>query len=743
MKGSRYEGKSYKGQIWLQYPLVNELKTSYSDNFKHIVTAWPQENYILSTDEMKISRLGQYIEDGAPEMFTWQMIKGTWSGLKDPQSIMLSETTARILFGDDDPLEKLVRINNELDVKVTGVYADFPLNTEFHNVQFFAPWSLLVSKNTWITSQGWDNHFLFAYVEIDPNTNFEKVSANIREAELKIIKGIESLKEQAKYGPQILLHPMSDWHLYSNFKDGVADRGPVQQVKLVGIIGAFVLILACINFMNLSTARSERRAKEVGIRKTIGSLRGQIVSQFFSESFLVVALSFVFALSMTAISLPLFNEIAVKRLTILWTNPWFWLVSFGFIFLTGILAGSYPALYLSSFQPVKVLKGTFRAGRFGAIPRKVLVVAQFAVSVTLIISTIIVYNQIVFAKNRPVGYTREGLLMIEKKSKDFYGKYNVLRNELKNSGVVEEMSESARAVTELNSNNAGFDWKDMAPAFEANLATLSVSPHYGKTVGWQFVNGRDFSDELVSDSSGFILNEAAVKHMGLSDPVGEIIHWKNKWWNVEKDFKVLGVVKDMVMESPFMPAKPTVFFLQGWQGWINVKINLGVSMGEALPEIERVIKKVIPGAPFEYKFADEEYALKFATEERIGKLSSVFAILAILISSLGLFGLASFVAEQRTKEIGIRKVLGASVTNLWRMLSKDFVVLVIISCVIAIPVSFYFMNNWLQGYEYRTEISWWIFLITSIGALTLTLFTVSFQSIKAAMMNPVNSLKSE
>jgi putative ABC transport system permease protein len=361
----------------------------------------------------------------------------------------------------------------------------------------------------------------------------------------------------------------------------------------------------------------------------------------------------------------------------------------------------------------------------------------------LIICTLAVYNQIVFAKNRPVGYTREGLLLIEKKSKDFYGKYDVLRNELKNTGVVVEMAESARAVTELNSNNAGFDWKDKAPAFEVNLATLSVSPHYGKTVGWQFVSGRDFSDELTSDSSGYILNEAAVKHMGLKDPIGEVIHWKNKWWNVDKDFKILGVVKDMVMESPFAPTKPTVFFLQGWQGWVNIKINPGVSMSEVLPKIEGVFKKVIPNAPFEYKFADEEYAFKFSAEERIGKLAFVFAILAILISCLGLFGLASFMAEKRTKEIGIRKVLGATVSNLWQMLSKDFVVLVIISCFIAIPISYHFMNDWLQKYEYHTEISWWIFLATGSGALVITLLTVSFQAIKAAMMSPVNSLKAE
>jgi ABC-type antimicrobial peptide transport system permease subunit len=401
-------------------------------------------------------------------------------------------------------------------------------------------------------------------------------------------------------------------------------------------------------------------------------------------------------------------------------------------------------LYLSSFNPVKVLKGTFRVGRFASIPRKILVVVQFTVSVALIICTIIIYRQVQVAKDRPVGYTRDGLIMIEKKSSDFDGKYNILRSELKNTGVVAEMSESFGKVTEIASGNGGFKWRGKDPNLQDQFGTLPVTFEYGKTVGWQFVSGRDFSSAFTTDSSGMVINESAAKYMGLKNAVGEDVSWKFQDQPV-KYYKILGVVKDMVMESPYEPMYPTVFMVKGHVGTnqINIKINPNVSAGKALPKIEAVFKKIIPSAPFEYKFADQEYAAKFAAEENIGRLAAVFGGLAIFISCLGLFGLASFVAEQRVKEIGVRKVLGATVINLWSMLSKDFVLLVIISQLIAWPIAYYFMHNWLQHYQYRTNISWWVFAATALGAIAITLVTVSYQSIKAALANPVKSLRSE
>ncbi len=743
MKGGQFEGKHYVGQKSLPYPLIDQLKNNYGSNFKHIVPASWRSDGVLSINDKKISKIGMFIGEDAPEMLTFKMIHGTWQGLKDINSIMISESTAEALFGDTDPVNQIVKINSEKEATVTGVFEDFPKNTAFFGVQYFRPWEFLVNDGTWMKQQGWDNHFLQIYAEIQPHATFESTTANIIDAEVKAIKDLAYMKDELKYNYEILLLPMSDWHLRADFKEGVLQSGPLQLVWFIGSIGVFVLLLACINFMNLSTARSEKRAKEVGIRKAIGSVRRQLVGQFLSESFLVVIVAFIMAIAFVFVSLPLFNELSGKDMSIPWSQPWFWISSFIFLLVTGLLAGSYPALYLSSFKPVSVLKGVFRAGRLASIPRRVLVVVQFTVSVILIICTGVIYNQLVFVKNRPVGYDREGLIMISKKSDAFNKKADVLKAELKNSGAVTELAESGGTVTSVWSNNGGFTHNGVSLDKDRNYATLGVSHDFGKAVGWQFTEGRDFSKEIASDSSGFVINEAAAKFVGIENPVGQIIHWKNGPWRMDRDFVILGVIKDMVMDSPFEPVKPTIYFTMGWKGWLMLRVTPGMPMHEALPKIEKVFNHVIPDIPFEYKFASSEYSAKFATEDRIGKLAAVFAVLAIAISCLGLFGLASFVAEQRTKEIGVRKVLGASVANLWRMLSKEFVILVILSCIIAAPLSYYILYNGIKQYEYKTEMGWWIFAAAAIGALVITLLTVSYQSIKAALANPVKSLRTE
>ncbi|WP_428654548.1 ABC transporter permease [Runella sp.] len=732
------------------YPFINELKTNYGESFKHIVTSTHTSEYILTAGETKLSGKGQFMGTKAPELFTFEMKKGDWEGLTDPQSILLSASLAKALFGDTDPMNKPLKISTDLNVKVTGVYEDFPQNSALYGLQFVASWDYFLATNRFMKEKKWDNHALWMYVEIKPETNFAKATAVIKDSEINVIKGLDDMQEEEATHPQMWLHPMSDWHLYSTFKNGLLDNGPVQYVWLTGMIGFFVLLLACINFMNLSTARSEKRAKEVGIRKAVGSLRAQLIGQFFGESFLVVIIAFVIALTMVLLSLTGFNQLADKQMALPLTNVYFWLFSLGFIFLTGLVAGSYPAFYLTSFQPVNVLKGAgLQWGRMASLPRKVLVVLQFTVSVTLVICTVIIYQQVQFAKNRPIGYSRDRLLMVQMKSGDFYGKSEVLRSELKNTGVVVEMAESQSPITGVWSANTGFSRKGQSLDNE-NFATLSITPEYAQTVGWEFLAGRNFSKALASDSAGFIINETAARLMGFPKntpmvALGEIVHWKSQFMtnDVEKPFKIVGVVKDMVMESPFEQVKPTVFLMAGNPNWLNIKINPEVSAATALPKIEAVFKKLIPTAPFDYTFADDEYNAKFRSEERVEKLSSLFAVLAIFISCLGLFGLASFVAEQRTKEIGIRKVLGATVTNLWQLLSKDFLILIIISCLFAAPISYYFMNEWLQKYTYRTEISWWIFAASTAGALIITLMTVSFQAIKAALMNPVKSLKTE
>ncbi|WP_026995522.1 ABC transporter permease [Flectobacillus major] len=733
-------GTVFTGQA-MPFPIGAELKNKYGNNFKYLAMASWEGEHILSVNEKKLSTPGIYFDVDAPKMLTLKMLKGTNEGLKNPNSILLSASTAKAFFGEGEAVNQTMKIDNKLNVKVTGVYEDISYNSDFKDLKFIAPWELYVTSEPWIqrakANSQWDNNSFQLYAQIADNVDFETVNKRILRSKFNNLP-----KEERRFDARIFLQPMADWHLKSNWKNGVNTGGLIEYVWLFGIIGIFVLLLACINFMNLSTARSEKRAKEVGVRKAIGSIREQLIAQFLSESLLVVAFAFIFSIILVEITLPFFNEIADKKMTILWANPLFWFLSLGFSLLTGLIAGSYPALYLSSFQPVKVLKGTFKAGRFSSLPRKVLVVFQFTVSVALIIGTIIVYRQVQFSKNRPMGYDKNGLMMIEMKTPDFYGKFDLLRNELKSSGAIVELAESSSPLTEVWSNTGGFSWEGKDPNLDTDFANIRVTHEFGKTVGWQFKEGRDFSRAFSTDSSGLVINEAAVKFMGIKNPVGKTVTW-----GFDKDarkFTIIGVIKDMLMQSPYKPVKQSFYFLSSHDvNWINLKLNPNKSTSESISKIEATFKKYIPSAPFDYKFADDEFARKFKTEERIGTLALFFAVLAIFISCLGLFGLASFVAEQRTKEIGIRKVLGATVLNLWSLLSKDFLILVIISLLTATPLAYYFMHEWLQKYEYRTEISWWVFIVAGLGALTITLLTVSFQAIKAALANPVKSLRTE
>lgn len=741
MKRANYDGEIVAGN-YLPYPLTIELKTNYRQYFKHLLTARQQDQFGLASDDKKIVRTGQFIDDGAPEMLGLRMLQGNWSALKELHSIILSASTAKALFGNEDPIGKPVMVNNKMKVKITGVFEDLPRNTSFHGVQFFAPFDLDIAYNASIREQSWDNQFLLLYAELAAGKNYNEVSEAIRNAEIAITRRLDNYQKQARRKPVVLLNPMSNWHLYSNFENGIPANGPVQFVWLVGAIGCFVLLLACINFMNLSTARSETRAKEVGIRKAMGSKRIQLIAQFFSESFVVVLFAFLLANLLAAYSLAWFNNLAAKDISLPYSNGWFWIFSVIFILVTGLLAGGYPALYLSSFHPVSILKNTFRAGKLVALPRQVLVTLQFSISVILVICTMVVYKQLLFVKDRPVGYDREGLIMVEKKSADFDGKYELMRAELMKTGVVAEMAESGGKVTGVWQWNGGFVWEGKDPDFDPHFGTLAVTSGYGKAVGWQFTDGRDFYGDAMADSSAVVLTEAAANITGFKNPVGQFIKWETKWQKA-RNYKIIGVVKDMLMDSPFEPVVPTIFRIEKNLGWINIRFNPQVSTARAITEIETVFKNLVPSAPFDYKFADQEYSLKFAEEERIGKLAGLFAVLAIFISCLGVFGMASFVAEKRTREIGIRKVLGASVFGLWRMLSAGFLLLVIISCAIAIPVTHYFLQSWLDNYQYRTEMSWWIFAFAAAGAVVITLLTVSFQSIKAALMNPVESLRTE
>lgn len=734
MQHQTSNGQVYTGEA-IPFPLGEELKTNYGDNFKYLAMASWQGDHIVSRENDHQKKNGIYMDKDGPKILSLKMRRGTLNALDDPHSILLSAKAARAFFGDQDPMGQMLKINNSQEVKVTGVFEDLAHNTDFRNLEFMAAWDLYITTEPWISraKTQWGNNSFQGFVQINDQADFAAVNRRIEKAKLNNVPD-----DQKKFNTRIFLHPMNDWHLHTGWKEGVRAGGQIAYVKMFAVIGVFVLLLACINFMNLSTARSEKRAKEVGIRKTVGSARHQLIGQFLCESVLVAFIAFFIALLLTQLLLPWFNGVAHKQMSIPWTMPVFWGICLAFTWVTGLLAGSYPALFLSSFQPVKVLKGTFKAGKLAGLPRKALVVAQFTVSVALIIGTIIVYQQIQYTKNRPVGYDRNGLLMIEMSSSDFYGKYDVLRSVLKQKGAIVEMAESSSPLTDVWSNNGGFNWEGKDPNLDTDFASFWVTHEYGKTVGFQMAAGRDFSRDFATDSTAMLVNEAAVEFMNIKDPVGKRIEWGSRVYTV------VGVVKNMIATSPFKPVKQAVYVLDyGNVNWMNFRLNPDKSAKESLAIMEEVFREVIPSAPFDYKFTDEEYAAKFSQEERVGKLATFFAGLAILISCLGLFGLASFVAEQRTKEIGIRKIVGASVFNLWQLLSKDFILLVLIACAISIPLAYYYLHGWLQGYEYRIGIEWWVFALSVAGAVLVTLVTVSFQAIRAAVANPVKALRSE
>ena len=728
-----------EGSNHFPIPLAAELRTNYNNYFKHVALASEAGESIISFENNKFSRQGMYVESDFTEIFTLDMLTGTSSGFHEPYTILLSESLAVSLFGYNDPVGKILKINNKENVKVSGVFADLPLNNRFHNISFFCPLNLLIATNDNVKKDltNWNNSSFHIFMQAAGNITMQDISHHIKDV---YWPKIESTGAKTTDDPTTLfLHPMKDWHLRSEWKNGVHSAGQIQVVWLFGIVGGFVLLLACINFMNLSTARSERRAKEVGIRKTFGSQRSQLIKQFLSESLLIVLFAFILSIGLVLLCLKNFNEIANKNIQFSFLNADFWIISILFMLITAFVAGSYPALYLSSFRPVKVLKGPFRAGRFAAAPRRLMAGLQFTVSIILIIGTVVVYQQIQHAQNRPIGYDRNGLIRISMNTPDLNGKYDVLKKELLASDGASSFAQSSSTTTETNYFDDHFEWegKDLK-LHKMSFALTAVTNDFGKTVGWQFTKGRDFSEKFATDKSGVILNEAAVKYMRLKDPVGKTIKWNGN------PLTVVGVIKDMIAESPYEPVRQSMYLMvPGIGPVITIRLNPALSVSEAIKQIQPVFAKLNPSSPFEYKFVDEEYGRKFAAEERIGVLSTLFAALAIFISCLGIFGLASFIAQQRIWEVGVRKVLGASVVSLWKLLASEFVWLVVIAFVISVPVANYFADQWLQKYEYKTNISWWIFAGAGIGAMIVTLITVSFHTVKAALANPMKSLRTE
>ena len=725
-----------KTSFRVPYPLAAALRKNYSSDFKSMAMSTLPRDYVVTLGDKKLTEQGTFMEAGGPALFTLNMLEGRGDAIKDPSSILISAATAKAFFGNEDPMGKVLQLKlrwNGLDnLKIAGVYADLPENTTLAGIAFIGSWGHYEPGLSGMR-EPWGNGIVNLYVQLADNVDLGEVALKIKDESLRHLKPVAAAAK-----PALFLQPMSKWHLYSEFKDGKNIGGAIQYVWLFGIVGVFVLLLACINFMNLSTARSEKRAREVGIRKAIGSSRGQLIYQFYGESLLCVLLAFLASLLMVELSLSAFNQLAGKHIVIPWNSPAFWFAGIGLSFITAIITGSYPALYLSSFKPVKVLKGAFRVGRLASAPRKVLVVLQFTVSIVLIIGTIVVIRQVIFAKDRPVGYSQDRLVAIPVRTLELHQHFDAIKQALASNGTITEMAEADAPPNKVAGTTGGVGWPGKDPNLDVGFSQEDISYDYGKTIGWEFSAGRDFSRSFLSDSAAVIINQAAADFMTMKKPTENYITFYGQ------QFKIIGVTKDIINRSPYGQVQPMVYFLAKWPGGcLLLKSNPEMSASKAISNIASVLKKENPEQPFEYHFVDQEYAKEFGNEERIGKLATAFAGLAIFITCLGLFGMASFMAEQRVKEIGIRKVLGASVFALWQLLSKDFAILVFISIIIASPVAYYFMYNWLHNYQYHTDVAWWIFIVTAIGAILITLITVSFQAIKAALANPIKSLKTE
>ncbi len=686
-------------------------------------------NFLFTVGDKRLTERGNIVDSGFLQMFSFPLLEGNPATvLQDMHSIVLTQKMAKKLFGEAEAVGKVVKIDNKDNFTVTGILKDLPNNTRF-NFEYLVPWAYKRSQGD--DDDNWGNNSTRTYVMLKPNATLASVAPKVKFLKVKYDK------DDPKW--QMFLYPMSRWRLYSNFTNGVEDGGRITFVKLFGIIAGFILLIACINFMNLSTARSEKRAKEVGIRKVVGAQKFSLISQFIGESILIAFIAGVAALLIVQLSLGGFNQLTDKKLFIDYSDVNFWLSAIGFVIFTGLLAGSYPAFFLSSFQPVKVLKGTFKRAHALVTPRKILVVLQFTFAISLIICTIIVKQQIDYAQERETGYNRSNLVY-HFFTGDLDKNYASIKNDLLNAGVAVSVTKTSAPLTESWSDGWGQEWEGKDPNDKTDFRRYDADENLVKTVGLQLVQGRDFDMKTyLTDSTAMMINESALKVFKFRDPIGKIVKDNGQDWHI------VGVFKDFILESPYAPVKPMLVYglKSGWFSVIQMKLNGAHSMAQNLKATEAIFKKYNPEYPFEYKFVDEEYAKKFEDEQRTGTLAGLFAGLTIFISCLGLFALATYMAENRIKEIGVRKVLGASVGGIAALLSKDFLKLVLVSFVIATPIAWWAMHTWLQDYPYRVNIEWWVFALTALISTLIAIVTVSYQSIKAAIAKPVRSLRTE
>lgn len=685
-------------------------------------------SFLFSLDDKNIYEQGNYVDSTFFSIFHLKFLKGNGAN-PFPQlySIIITQKMAEKFFNSIDVVGKTLKVNNKQEYAIAGVIEDLPENVSF-KFEWLAPFKILEEQESWL--QSWGNNGIATYVETEPNANIKAIN--------KKLYNYVSTKTNDNAVAKMSIYPIKRWHLYDSFQNGKEVEGRIKYVHLFSLIAWIILIIACINFMNLSTARSEQRAREVGVRKVLGAGKRKLVTQFIGESLIMALIAACIAVALISLSLPAFNSLVEKQLTLNLLNPvhFFGLLSIALI--CGLIAGSYPAFYLSSFNPITVLKGLrIKTSVSAGFIRKGLVILQFSISIILIISTILIYQQIHHVKNRDLGYNKENLVYLQLKG-NMKQHFNAIKNDLLQTGVVKNASLSNNMVLQLGSNTGDFQWEGKDPNKQVLITVEGVSPEYISTMGMHLIAGRNFYPNIQSDSNNIIVNQTMARLLKKKNVTGTIMTHDGT------NYTIIGIVNDFIYNDMYSPSAPLIMYSDTSNvNYLTMRLTASNNLPASISKIETVIKKNNPGFPFEYKFVDAQFDQLFKTETLIGKLATVFAILAIFISCLGLFGLAAYTAERRTKEIGIRKVLGASAKGLAGLLSIDFLKLVALSCLIAFPIAWWMMNDWLQSYAYRIKISWTIFLVAGSIALFIALLTVSFQAIKAAMANPVASLRSE
>lgn len=720
----KFDGKL---QCWDNTPKI--LGTTIKQEYPEVANTARQYSrwFVTRTGDKKISSSAIITDPAFLQMFSFPLVEGNAkTALNNVSSIVITQAMAKKMFGTEDAMNKIINIDKD-NFTVTGILKNLPTNTEF-SFEFMLSWEYL--KKTGEDDNYWGNNTVRTFVQLKPNTDEALVNARIKDITKKHSNGEED--------QEVFLHPLTKLHLYSNFENGKISGGRIIIVRMFGIIAAFILLIACINFMNLSTARSEKRAKEVGIRKVAGASKRLLIGQFVGESVIIAFIAGIFALLLVHFSLPSFNKTLGKEFFVPYNNIYFWIAVLLFIITTGFVAGSYPAFFLSSFQPVAVLKGSFKKAHAAVNPRKILVILQFTFAIVLVISTLIVSQQIRHAQNRDTGYNREQILY-HWITGDLEKNYTSLKNELLSSGIASSVVKTSGPLTSNMSDTWGIQWQGKVVGDKTDFDRFSEDEGLVKLAGLQLIEGRDMDLSLYpADSSAMLINESAAKAMKFKNPIGQLVKDNGT------EYHIVGVIKDFLLGSPYEHTKPMI--LEGSKSFFNVihiKLTAKNSTVESIKKTEQVFKKFNPEYPFEYHFSDQDYALKFEDTRRVAILTGLFAGLTIFISCLGLFGLAAYMAENRVKEIGVRKVLGASVLSITALLSKEFLALVIISIVIASPVAWYAMYTWLKDYPYRIDMQWWIFVAAGMMAVLVSLLTVSFQAVKAALANPVKSLRTE